>query len=247
MATRVKKVLIPISIIALFILYITPGFAQGQSPISATVDRTSLTTDDTLTLTVTINANIANPPQPSLPGLAGFNIIGSSTSSQISIVNGAMSSRLNYNYSLQPYEAGTLVIEPVGVTIDGQAYTTAPINVQVTQGTGAPSPAPAPSNRQAPTTSTELAGQKLFVEAEVDNPNPYLGEQVTYTFRFYQAADGFDSFFDQPQFAPPAFKRLLERKSNRSEPISGSGRWPNLYRHGTAHAAFPLGGRTDHH
>jgi hypothetical protein len=38
----------------------------------------------------------------------------------------------------------------------------------------------------------------------VSNPNPYLGEQVIYTFRLYRIADVFD-MFDQPYWEPPAF------------------------------------------
>ncbi|MDX1417115.1 MAG: BatD family protein, partial [Candidatus Promineifilaceae bacterium] len=48
---------------------------------------------------------------------------------------------------------------------------------------------------------TELAGQDFFIEAEVDKPNPYQGEQVLYTFRFYQA----ESLYDQPQYEAPSF------------------------------------------
>ncbi len=208
MKTKIKFALIPISVIALLVLSVAPGFAQGANPIVATVDRATLSTDEALVLTVSVNAGIINPPNPTLPTLNGFNIIGSSSSSQISLINGSMSSQLTYSYRLQPYEAGNLVIEPVSVILNGQTFSTEPITVQVTQGTGVSSaPAPAPSTRQTAPTSTEFTGQDIFVEAEVDNPNPYLGEQVTYTFRLYEAADDmFGSFLNQPQFVPPPFQ-----------------------------------------
>ncbi len=208
MKTKIKFALILISVIALLVLSVAPGFAQGANPIVATVDRATLSTDEALVLTVSVNAGIINPPNPTLPTLNGFNIIGSSSSSQISLINGSMSSQLTYSYRLQPYEAGNLVIEPVSVILNGQTFSTEPITVQVTQGTGVSSaPAPAPSTRQTAPTSTEFTGQDIFVEAEVDNPNPYLGEQVTYTFRLYEAADDmFGSFLNQPQFVPPPFQ-----------------------------------------
>jgi len=212
MKVKIRYVLIPLTIITLAILSATPILAQGQ-PITASVDRTRLTTDDTLVLTVSVNADTPSPPNPSLPALNGFAVVGSSSSSQISIINGTMSAQVIYSYRLQPFEAGNLTIEPVSVILNGQTYNTQPITIQVTQGTGMPTSgaapsAPAPLTQQpAAPTSTQFAGQETFVEAEVDNANPYLGEQVTYTFRFYQAADDvFSSFFDQPQFEPPAFK-----------------------------------------
>jgi hypothetical protein len=207
-----KHLLIPVTVIVLLLLSVTPGYAQGNGVISASVDRTSLSTDETLTLAVTINADVSNPPNPSLPSLEGFTIVGSGSSSQISIVNGAVSTQLIYSYRLQPYAPGDLVIDPIGVTLNGQTFTTEPITVQVTQGTGTPPSAP-PSNATAPT-STEFRGQRYFVEAEVDNPTPFIGEQVNYIFRFYEAFDA----FGQPQYEAPTFTGFwTENQTDQSQ------------------------------
>jgi hypothetical protein len=48
---------------------------------------------------------------------------------------------------------------------------------------------------------TELVGQEYFVEAEVDNPTPYVGEQVVYTLRFYQGGQ----VFGQTEYRSPGF------------------------------------------
>jgi hypothetical protein len=200
--TMTRKITISIIAIILLFVAVMPGYAQGQNPITATVDRVTLSTDETLTLSVTVNTNLNNPPQPVIPSLAGFNVLGTSTSSQISIINGALSSMLVYNYRLQPTQPGDLVIDPVSLTVNGQTYTTPPITIQVTQGTGAT--AAAPSAQPATPADTEFRGQDVFAEAVVSNPNPYLGEQVTYTVRLYRVADAFD-MFDQPYFEPPAF------------------------------------------
>lgn len=200
MKTKIKYVLIPAMIIILLMLAVAPGYAQGNDVISASVDRATLSADETLTLSVALNAaDGTNLSRPSLPSLEGFNVVGSGSSSQISIVNGNISMQWVYSYHLQPYATGDLVIEPISVTLNGQTYSTEPINVQVTQGTGAPSSAP-PANPTAPS-STEFRGQKYFVEAEVDNPNPYLGQQVTYIFRFYEDF----GMFGQPQYEAPTF------------------------------------------
>jgi hypothetical protein len=212
METKKIHLFIPLTVIVLLLLSVAPGYAQGNGVISASVDRTSLSTDETLTLAVTINADVSNPPNPSLPSLEGFTVVGSGSSSQISIVNGAVSAQLIYSYRLQPYAPGNLVIDPIGVTLNGQTFTTEPITVQVTQGTGTPPSAP-PSNA-APPTSTEFRGQRYFVEAEVDNPTPFIGEQVNYIFRFYEAFDA----FGQPQYEAPTFTGFwTENQTDQSQ------------------------------
>jgi hypothetical protein len=204
------KYLLPIILAILFLAFAGTSSAQSQETIVAQVDRTTLSTDEMLTLTVTINAAAMNAPAPSMPSLQGFNIVGSSTSSQISMINGAVSSRLSYLYRLQPYDTGELLIEPIQVSLKGQTFHTEPIMVYVTQGTGAPAAAQAAQPRNRPSVppgqpaapAAELAGQDVFIEAEVDNPRPYVGEQIVYTFRFYRAVN----LWDQPEYAAPAFK-----------------------------------------
>ena len=206
------KILIPIILAMLVLPWVGIGSAWAQSPIHAEIDRTSVSTGESLVLTVTVNgSSLLSAPQPLLPSLQGFSIVARSSSSQMSIVNGRISSMVVYTYRLQPYETGDLVIEPIGVTIGGQTYSTQPIVVHVTQGTGAtgapPAAAPAvPAQPAQPGTQVaapapDLTGQDFYVEALVDNPTPYVGQQVVYTFRFYQAAN----LWDQPQYQGPTF------------------------------------------
>lgn len=205
MKPRTKHI-IPVLLAAAVLLLITGGpiraQSAGQDPIFAEVDRTSLSTDETLTLTVTVSGGMLSTPRPALPDLQGFQILSSQSSSQISIVNGDISSRVVYVYRLQPYETGDLVIQPIAVTVDGQTYSTLPIGVQVVQGTGAPAPAPGSlPPGQAAQPAPELQGQDLYVEAEVDNPAPYVGELVVYTVRLYQAANAFGQIsYESPPF-----------------------------------------------
>src|SRR5688572_4856048 len=211
---KVKRLSIPISLIILLILSVTASYAQGQV-ITATVDRTTLSTDDTLTLTVSVNANA----DPGLPTLSGFNVVGNSSSSQITIINGAFNMAVSHIYYLQPYETGSLVIDPISVTVDGQTFSTDPISVQVSQGTGnpgGPSASVVPSTNPTAPTSTDFQGQNLFVEAEVNDSTPYVGEQIVYTLRFYQARDIFNAF-EQPQYVAPPFTGFWTENTEQSQ------------------------------
>ena len=65
----------------IFIVFMLMGLSligivhAQQNPLTATVDRTSLTTDDVLTLTVTVSGQNNNMPQPQQPVLEGFNVL----------------------------------------------------------------------------------------------------------------------------------------------------------------------------
>ena len=50
-------------------------------------------------------------------------------------------------------------------------------------------------------------GESLFIRASVDNDRPYLGQQITYTFKVYQRSDFSSSAgqFDQFRYDPPGF------------------------------------------
>ena len=202
-------------VVALVLLIGASWFASvhAQSPeVSAEVDRTQLSTDETLTLTVNLRG-FNNLSPPSLPSLDGFALIGRSSSVQSTFTNGKLNAEATYDFILQPIETGKLTIQSITANLDGQPYTTEPITVEVTQGTGRVSSTPAPDSQRP----TELIGQDFFAEAEVDNPTPYLGEQIVHTFRFYRAINaGGLSIFSRSNYEPPTFNGFW----NNHEPVT---------------------------
>ncbi|MBN1219825.1 MAG: protein BatD [Anaerolineae bacterium] len=195
--------LIPILLLCLY--FVLTGWGNvtlAQSPITAEVDRTTVSTNEELLLTVTVRGELASIPRPDLSGVQDFAVVSSGSSTQISWINGELTSQGIFRFHLRPLQEGNLTIAPIGVTIDGQLYQTAPIDIEVVPGVSPNVPSATPLPGQAP---AALADQPLFVEAEVDNPVPYLGEQITYIFRFYQAADAAVPTFGRPDYRPPPF------------------------------------------
>lgn len=207
MNTRTKLGSVVILTMALLWAAVYPALAQDGSPVSATVDRNVLTTGESLVLEVSVDAGSGAATAPQLPALAAFHLLDQSSATQIALADGKMSASTVYRYRLQPAVAGDLVIGPVQVTVDDQSYQTAPIAVQVSQGSGQSQPATpglAPSHLLAPLAQP---GDDLFVEAAVDQVEPYVGQQVVYTFRFYEALDALrlpSLFADQPSYQAPA-------------------------------------------
>lgn len=176
----------------LFLLTQT-GHAQSQSPIEVSVDRTNISEDSYVTLRLTVQAE--DRPRVNLPTMDEFTTIRTSRGDQMTIVNGVVSQRYIYDYWLRPVSAGQLTIDPIEVVVDGQSYSTDPITIDVvTSANQSVTPGQDDGNTgQGPTAD-------FFVEAEVDNPNPYLGEQVIYTHRLFTAFNISQPNYDFPRF-----------------------------------------------
>ncbi len=181
--------------------------AAAQSPaVWAEVDRSSVTTDDTVTLSVVVEGgNQVSPPR--LPVLDGLVVVGTTSLSKISVVNGKMASSFLFEYRLAPTRTGRLTIGPVTVAVDGAELLTDPIDIDVAQGTGAMAvPTQPPDFDFGPAGGpSTLAGQDHHLEAGVDDPNPYLGEQVTYHRRYYAARDRPGGLLMRRSYVPPPF------------------------------------------
>jgi hypothetical protein len=238
-----KLFLIALIVGILSSLAVLPVYAQSADIVWAEVDATSVSTDDTVVLTVYVNSDAGRATQPFLPPLDGFEVLRQSSGSQISIINGVRSNNTYFIYELHPLVEGTLTIDTIVVEVDGHPYTTNPVTIEVTQGTGQIQPRPQPQsplqnffnmpgfptipgfpslpsilgNPDFPSVQNveihplspseapaELAKYNYYVEAKVDNDNPYQGEQILYTFRFYRAED----LTEQPSYQKPAFTGL---------------------------------------
>ncbi len=204
-------------LISIFVV-VDPLYAQGPS-ITAEVDRDRISINEYVILSIVITGEASSPP--SLPTL-DFEIIGTSRGTQISLVNGNMTTQSTHSFTLQPRKTGNLYIDSIEVDIDGQSYKTAPITIRVGRNSGQnqnqsqgstpaqATPEPNSANTDAPAT---LEGQDFFIEAEVDDLSPYIGQQIVYTFRFYQAAD----LLGQPHYEAPDFTGLWNQHDTGQE------------------------------
>ncbi|MFP4396359.1 MAG: BatD family protein, partial [Anaerolineales bacterium] len=184
---------------------VAPARAQDDITFTASVDKTQLSTDQTLTLKLTLQGAFRNADKPQFPTLDGFAVIGSSQSSQFSMVNGETTAKVVYTYRLQPTKSGALTIPAIQIEVKGQSYESNPVAIEVTPGDAPPAQAPTSQPPGDATAPDALTNQDIYVEAEVDQAAPVVGEQIIYTFRLYQAIN----FFNQPQLNWPDFTNFL--------------------------------------
>lgn len=196
-----------ISLVLLCYLWLaTPLLAQDEITFTAAVDRSVLSTTDTLQLQLTLTGSVEAAMQPQLPGLLEFVVLGSSQSSQFQLINGVTSAQIVFTYQLRPTQTGSLTIPSIPIDVGGQTLQTEPITVEVVQGAVAP---PAQPNEPTPPAS-QSSGENadLIVEAIVDNPVPFVGEPIRYQFHFYQAVQ----LLRQPQLDLPEFTGFLRNE-----------------------------------
>jgi hypothetical protein len=142
--------------------------AQAQ-PVTATVDRTEIIRGETVILTIRVEGQSGGVEMDLAPLEAGFQVISTRTSSQISAVNNSMQSRIDYHLTLFPLNEGPITIPALQVA----GTTTAPLTITV-----------------EPRTSSGLAGQELFMEAVISKDSLFVQEQLLFSIRLYYTISG---------------------------------------------------------
>jgi BatD DUF11 like domain len=146
-----------------------PAFAVT---FTAALERDTVTLGESVGLSLTFDG--AQPDgTPTLPTIAGLQIAYNGPSSQISFVNGQVSSKLTHNYTITPRQVGDFVIPALSYELGGQKLTTQPLRLKVLP-PGAPPP-------EAVAAGTQLA----FLRLVLPKTNVYLGEIITGELQFY--------------------------------------------------------------
>jgi len=177
----------------LFILFSVVNL-QAQVNFKARVSRNKLSTDERLTVKFSISADGMNINQRNFtpPSFKGFQkVMGPSTSQEYSFINGRSSAKVSFSYVLQPLKTGKLTIGSASITVDGQKYTTQPIEITITKGSGktkTPQNYGGVNPNNSPKTGNITVKDKVqgaFLVADVSKTNPYVNEAVGLTYKLY--------------------------------------------------------------
>jgi len=156
---------------------------------------------ESVELTISLSGPVKSIPRPSLPDLSEFDVYSSGTSSNISIVPGAINYQTIYSYVLVPRKAGDYVIQPATVTVSGKTYATTALTLKV-QAASPSKPSPPPPSTPGQPSGHAARGQDFFIEQAVDSEKPFVGQQVVMTFRFYQGGN----LYEQPSLKWPDYQ-----------------------------------------
>jgi hypothetical protein len=150
----------------LFILLSSHAFALTMT---AEVDRTTITMNDTLRLRVSIDRQGADKPDYSQLQLQ-FDILQQQQRSQTSIVNGRISATTQWLLIIAPKETGALIIPSLSSL---GAFSNA-ISITVN-----------PASSTHSSNNSALNDQELYLESSIDKSKIYVQEQLLFTLRLY--------------------------------------------------------------
>ena len=173
-------------------LFLAQALTVDAVTVQLSADRTRVGVRDPFTLTVAITVDDGvDLPDPDLHMPKVFDLVStrSSTSTSISIVNGAVTQTRTVNVisTLKGNQEGTYTLGPASIDTGGKTFRSQAIRIEVVKGQ------PKPQTSAAPRTSTEsMSGdqlreieQNLFLRATPDRKSVYVGEQILLTYELY--------------------------------------------------------------
>jgi len=168
--------------------------AQDDVGVTVSINRDTIGLDETALLTVLVSGSVQRLPSPRLPTLPMFEVYSQGQSSNMTVTNGVIEASVTYRYLIIPNKAGSFPITGVSVVVGNKRYKGNSVSLTVlNQGTAAPSSL---ENRAK---SRDGSSKDYFLEASIDNKNPYVNQQVTLTLKFYVAVQ----YYGSPELVEP--------------------------------------------
>ncbi len=199
-----------IKIINTLLLYLmaTTAFAMN---LTSEVDRTSISINETVILTITLDRQGADDIDLSAVELQ-FDILQRRRSSQTSIINGKIASKTQWVVLLAPKETGTLIIP----SLSSMGVYSEAISITVTNRNNSSQSNGANTKQNTNTNNKE----DVFLEATIDKTSAYVQEQVLLTLRLYYRIP-LSSYTDQPLNIDNASVELTA-ENNKKADVNGT-------------------------
>ncbi len=207
-----KKILVILAFLALW-----PCAAYAAS-FTATVDSTSAVVGQGVTLQLTLSgASAQGGPETGVLGRS-FDIAAQGETSSTTIINGAASSSVGWQYTLLPKKAGTVVIPPVSIATSDGTLKTAPITLNVAsasampQAYGSSSQAYGSMPQTGASGGAQTGGDRVYIHASVNRDDPYENQPVSYTVRVVSGAALSGVSLQPPQVSNAIVKEAAKPK-----------------------------------
>lgn len=178
----------------LIILFSTSIFAEVNTFLSTK----SAVKGDVVSLT--IEASGEDIKFPNIHTIANSKVVGNSSSSHMSVINGKSFKKESKQYSFRANSSG--IVEPFTVTIDGKEYKTKELKLNVSQ------------------PSSSKSGDDFWLDVTLDKKDVYVGDAIIVTFSFnYRVNRGVSQLRLVP-FKPDGF---WVKELSTSQPVLKNG------------------------
>ena len=192
MKTLMAFALALIAFVAGALVESAPARADAPS-VRAWLDRDTMHMGETVTLNVEATGDTGG--QPDFSALSqDFNLLGTQSSQQVSILNGSSTTKVVWAVGLEPKHAGRLAIPALAI---GSAKTS-PLTLSVLA---------------QPAGAEGKPGDDVFLEVTAEPLAPYVQQQVRYTVKLYFSFGLTDGNLSEPQADGVVVQRLGQDKS----------------------------------
>lgn len=167
----------------ILLVLLAPLLRAQDVQFTCSVDRTEVPVGEKFQVTYTLSGgNLRSHSDFSAPHLNRnfLTLAGPSTSQQVRIINGQMSSSISWTYVLQPRSTGTFTVPSASITYDGERLTSNTVSFRVTKAV----PQSKQGDAQQSAGDVEL-GDNLFIRAIPSKTDVFLGEPLSVTFKLY--------------------------------------------------------------
>jgi hypothetical protein len=156
------------------VLLLQTSLLLAQVSFTASASKNRLGVNEQFSLTFSVNGS---GDRFTAPDLSSFSILsGPSTSSSTTIINGKVTRENTYTYYLRTKKIGVYTIGSASIFVKGRQYRSGKVSIQVLK----------TSTQSNSSFSPEAnARENVFLNLELSNSNPYVGEQVVAKYKLY--------------------------------------------------------------
>ncbi len=156
-----------------WMILLLPLFVTAQVSFEATTDARQVVVNNYVDITFTLRNADGDDFNP--PSFENFSVLsGPARSLSTTIVNGKVSKEFSYVYTLQPRRKGKFTIGSASIRVAGKLFRTKPIQIEVIE------------NKALGKINT---ANQVFVRAELNIKNAFIGQQITLDYKLYTAMD----------------------------------------------------------
>ena len=207
-----RTIALPYSGLKIFLMLITgmivwawagSHLSIGQDvQVNATVNERTVGTEEVFSYRIQVQGasmgDVSNPQPPLTEGLTLVRSVPS-TQQSVSIINGQMQQSVSFEWALRPLGEGEARILPGSVTVQGNEYQVAAIDITVVPQNQRPQRQQRPARRglldpfsplspptaQAESEPTEISEEDIFIRTEPSKRTAYQNEQINITYHLY--------------------------------------------------------------
>ncbi len=161
-------------------------FISGNSwagNVAAEIDPQNGELGEAFQLTITIAGSLSGHIE--LPSVPNIEVMGTGSSTNVSIINGSFSKETAYTFNLVPQKAGTFTIPSFKLKVDDEELVVPAVRFSVNGGGTSSSQSRAQASSPDEENVDTKTASNVFIERSFSKTNPYEGEPIVMTTKIF--------------------------------------------------------------